>query len=225
VLELARRHSFVLPSFGLHPWYLEQRTDQWIDALNRHLDAVPSAVGEAGLDRWIPNAERALQEDVFLAQLRVAAERNLPLSIHCLKAWGRLVELLESHPLPERGFLLHSYGGPAEMIPRFARLGAFFSIAGYFAHDRKARQRDVFRSVPPDRLLIETDAPDMSPPDRLRVFSLGSDDDGRPINHPANIQSIYRFVATVLEQPLERLAAQVAENFHHLFQLNPTRRA
>ncbi len=120
----------------------------------------PSAVGEIGLDRWKPDLPYAGQEEIFLAQLQLAAERNLPVSIHCLQAWGRLHELLRDHPRPARGFVLHSFGGPAEMIPAFAKLGAYFSFPGYFLHERKLRQRETFKHVPPDRLLIETDAPD-----------------------------------------------------------------
>jgi len=61
------------------------------------------------------------QEEVFAAQLRLAAERDLPASIHCLKTWGRLQELLRDGPLPKRGFLLHSYGGSVEMVEPLAR--------------------------------------------------------------------------------------------------------
>jgi Tat protein secretion system quality control protein TatD with DNase activity len=91
VRALAKQHPIVLPSFGYHPWYVGGRTDRWLDELQRHLDAVPSAVGEVGLDRWMENPDVPLQEELFRAQLRVAAARNLPVSIHCLRAWGRLV--------------------------------------------------------------------------------------------------------------------------------------
>ena len=80
------------------------------------LDAHSAAVGEIGLDRWKEGLNYEGQEDVFVTQLRIAAERNLPASIHCLKAWGRILELLQEGPVPERGFLLHSYGGPTEMV-------------------------------------------------------------------------------------------------------------
>ncbi len=90
VLKLAREFPQVLPSFGYHPWYVKERTPQWQAELARFLDSVPSAVGEIGLDRWIKDCDLALQEEMFVFQLRLAAERGLPVSIHCLQAWGPL---------------------------------------------------------------------------------------------------------------------------------------
>src|SRR5690606_11232155 len=119
----------------------------------------------------IENPDLPAQEEVFVRQLELAAERNVPATIHCLKAWGRLNEILRAEKRPACGFLLHSYGGPAEMVRGFAGLGAFFSISGHFANERKSRQRETFRSVPLDRLLIETDAPDMPLPGELDRFN------------------------------------------------------
>ena len=150
VLALARENKMVLPSFGYHPWYLHTRTPDWLAKLGKFLDEIPSAVGEIGLDRWKPDLPYAGQEEVFLAQLHLAAERNLPVSIHCLRAWGRLHELLRDNPCPQRGVVLHSFGSPAEMIPAFAKLGAYFSFPGYFLHARKFRQRETFRHIPAD---------------------------------------------------------------------------
>jgi len=216
VLQLARQFPCVLPSFGYHPWYVKDRTPAWQPALVNCLDQVPSAIGEIGLDRWIKDHDTAQQEEVFLWQLRLAAERNLPVSIHCIQAWGRLLEILQSEPLPRCGFLLHSYGGPPEMIPALARLGACFSLPGYFAHERKSRQRETFRHVPPDRLLIETDAPDQPlPPARVRFPLL--DSAGKPVNHPANLGAVYEFAAELLGEPLDKLAARVESNFLRLF--------
>lgn len=212
VLELSRKHESVIPSFGYHPWYLGRRTAKWKDELNRHLDLAPHAVGEIGLDRWMKDYDSVLQEDMFLAQLAIASERNLPVSIHCLKASGRLLELLQANPIPKRGFLLHSYNGSAEMIPRFEQLGAYFSISGYFAHERKAKQVEIFKQIPIERLLIETDAPDMLPPDRLIANPLDGD-----LNHPANLQSIYNFAANIFELPIEEFTHLVARNSQRLF--------
>lgn len=216
VLALARQNRMVLPSFGYHPWYLDERTPDWLTQLRRFLDSVPGAVGEIGLDRWKPGLAYENQEEVFLAQLQLAAERNLPVSIHCLKTWGRLHELLHDHPRPTCGFVLHSFGGPAEMIPALAKLGAYFSFPGYFLHERKLRQREAFKQVPADRVLIETDAPDQSLPDDRNHFPmLGVD--GKPLNHPANLGAIYSDLAEFLDEKMESLAMRVEENFVRLF--------
>ena len=209
---LAKRHRWIIPAFGLHPWFLKERSANWLDTLRRCLDANPGAcIGEIGLDRWIQDYDIADQEKVFTAQLQLAAERNLAASIHCLKAWGHLEDVLKTNPRPVRGFLLHSYGGSAEMIPPFVKLGAYFSISGYFAHDRKAAQREVFKKIPLDRLLVETDAPDMLPPPELIAFASGD------MNDPRNLPRIYEFAAKLFNMPLEDFAGRVATNFNSLF--------
>ena len=146
VAALARANPLVLPSFGYHPWYLHERTADWLKNLTHFLDEVPSAVGEIGLDRWKPNLAYEGQEEVFIAQLRLAAERDLPVSIHCLQAWGRLHELLRREPRPRCGFVLHSYGGATELIAPLAKLNAYFSFPGYFLQAHKLRQRENDRS-------------------------------------------------------------------------------
>jgi TatD DNase family protein len=217
VLALAQRYPQIVPSFGYHPWYLKERTTHWQESLCRHLDQVPSGVGEIGLDRWIEGHDLPLQEEAFLTQWRLAVERQRPISIHCLRAWGRLLEILQAEAPAPRGFLLHSYGGPKEMVPSLAELGAYFSIPGYFANERKIRQRETFRHVPPDRLLIETDAPDQLLPEARVQFPLVDSASGKTLNHPANLRAVYLFAAELLGESVEALAKRVEENFQRLF--------
>src|SRR5687768_7829030 len=80
----------VIPSLGLHPRFTAQRSPDWRKKLETHLDSHRCAIGEIGLDRWMTNADIKSQEEIFISQLEIAARRNLPASIHCLKAWGRL---------------------------------------------------------------------------------------------------------------------------------------
>jgi TatD DNase family protein len=207
----------VIASYGLHPWYVLSRSSNWLETLRMHIRENPdAAVGEIGLDRWKPDLPYDDQEDVFLAQWNLARDLNRPASIHCLKTWGRLLELVREHPAPARGFVLHSYGGPKEMINDFATLGAYFSFPGYYLHERKVKQRETFRQVPPERLLVETDAPDQPLPDELNRHTL-LDPQGHPINHPANLRAVYEDLAAVLDKPVEELARQVEENFHRIF--------
>lgn len=254
VSALAARFPWVHPSFGLHPWDVGNASPAWRDTLQRTLDAHPcAAVGEIGLDRRI--LDRARPDDPRLAglrrapleeqleafrwQLALAAERNLPVSIHCLDAWGALTGVLDRSPLPARGFLLHAYGGPAELVPSCAARGAYFSFNGSFLPappaapappgppgpfhairekpSRADRVARVFAIVPPDRILVETDAPAMPPPPGLRTHGLPPAPDGTPVNHPANLAATYAGLAALLARPPAGLAAQVAENFRRLF--------
>ena len=199
--------DLIIPSFGLHPW--QAPSDHWLDQLTTYLDITPHAcIGECGLDRWIKNYDIENQCNIFISQLNLATERNLPMSIHCLKAWGLMLEILESKPLPNRGFLLHSYSGSAELIPRLAALGAYFSFSGYFLHERKQSIRNTFTKIPPERLLIETDAPDMEPPNVYIKYPLESG-----LNHPANIGNITAEASKFLD------TSQTNDNFKRLFEL------
>jgi TatD DNase family protein len=97
------------------------------------------------------------------------------------------------------------------MISPLVKLGAYFSISGYFAHDRKSEQREVFRKIPIDRLLVETDAPDMLPPHELIAFPKAD------MNDPRNLPSIYNFTARLFNMPLSDFAARMETNFKSLF--------
>ncbi|MDB6006599.1 MAG: Hydrolase TatD [Prosthecobacter sp.] len=217
VADLARAHSWIRPAFGLHPWYVKERTKDWATTLKQLLVEHPRAVvGEIGLDRWIENPDIEAQLECFRTQLSLAVELDRPATIHCLRAFGLLEETLRSCSLPRRGFLLHSYGGPAEMIPSFAAMGARFSLSPYFGHPRKAAQLAVFKSVPLDRLLAETDAPDMWPPDELNPHPLQTAD-GNAINHPANLRVSYELLAQVRGTEVVELEKVIATNYNSLF--------
>lgn len=217
VARLARLHSWVRPSYGLHPWRIAQRTPHWRDRLSERLDRGGCAVGEIGLDRWIKGGDFEDQKGVFTAQLALAAERDLPVTIHCLKAWGALWEIVCEHPLPSRGFLLHAYGGPLEMVPGFVERGAFFSFSGSFLDERKTAKCEVFRHIPADRLLVETDAPSMPLPPARNAWPLPDTPDGEPVNHPGNLVVAYSGLAEIRGARVESLAIQVEENFTRWF--------
>ncbi|MEM6915064.1 MAG: TatD family hydrolase [Verrucomicrobiota bacterium] len=186
VSELAEDFPEVIPSFGVHPWHVQGLKPGWSEVLTGYLEKHPEAgVGEIGLDKWIRNHDIALQKEVFLEQLQTAEALGRSVTVHCLQAWGSLQKsIVESR---YRGaFLLHSYSGPREMIGEWVKLGAFFSISGYFFRAEKAHKLRVFEEVPEDRILLETDAPDMSLPDeRVRYRAEGMQ------NHPANLEVVY----------------------------------
>ncbi|MEM0897826.1 MAG: TatD family hydrolase [Verrucomicrobiota bacterium] len=189
---LARERACVIPSFGLHPWDVNEAPEEWEKMLGEFLDRHPLAgVGECGMDSWVRDHDLDRQEAAFRVQIRLATEGNRALSVHGLKCWGRMLEVLKSERLPERGFLLHAYGGPVEMVGPFAALGAFFSFNGSFLAEKKASKRDAFASVPPDRFLIETDAPAMPLPAALSEYALATTVEDSD-NHPANLVVTYR---------------------------------
>jgi len=232
VAALARRFTWVRPSFGLHPWDCGNASPGWREALGRVLDATPGAgVGEIGIDRWIIDRARpddarlaglrraplAEQEEAFLWQLELAADRDLPVTIHCIDAWGRLLELLRTARRPARGFLLHAYAGSGELAREFTALGAYFSFNGAYLAERHAARCAVFAQLPHDRMLVETDAPAMPLPAERDRHPLPRTGNGERINHPANLTSTYAGLAEVLGLSERELQADVAENFARWF--------
>jgi TatD DNase family protein len=214
---LAAAKPWVQPSFGLHPWYVNERSPAWKERLTAMLDAHPgAAVGEIGLDRWIEGHDPVAQAECFRWQLATATERNLPATIHCIRAWGALWDIIRAGAVPARGFLLHAYGGPAEMVAGFLQRGAYFSFPPYFLHERKAAQREIFRQLPTERLLVETDAPDLAPPPECNPRPLPSAD-GKTLNHPGNLLVAYDALAQIRGSSREELAGLVSENFARLF--------
>ena len=217
VAALAAQVPWVLPSFGLHPWHVNERSDAWRETLLRFLDAHPGAgVGEIGLDRWIEGHDIAAQSECFRAQLAIAEERKLPATIHCIRAWGPLWDIFRECPVPARGFLLHAYGGPAEMVHGFLDRGAYFSFSPSFLHERKSAQREIFRTLPAERILVETDAPDLAPPPEQNPHPL-ADENGKPLNHPANIVLAYDALAEIRGIARDDLASVLEKNFARLF--------
>lgn len=232
VAALAARYSWVFPSYGLHPWDAGNRAAGWFDRLKERLAAEPhAAIGEIGLDRWIldsakPDDPRLAglrrapleeQGEVFIKQLSLAAAENRPVTIHCLQAFGALEGLLRHVNTPSRGFLLHAYGGPLEMVGKFAEYGAYFSFNGAFLEPRHAAKREVFKRIPGDRLLVETDAPAMPLPADCARFTLPSTPEGSPVNHPGNLAATYAALAEMRGVATADFSAQVEENFLRLF--------
>jgi len=228
---LGQRVPWIIPSFGLHPWDCGNREAGWLATLRAKLLANPRAqVGEIGIDRWI--LERAKPDDprlkglrraplpeqleVFHAQLDLACELGRTPSIHCIDAYGQLLDTLRTRSLPARGFLLHSYAGSAEMVAEFVKLGAYFSFNGSFLEERKTKVRAAYRVIPSDRLLVETDAPAMPPPLPWRPHTL-PDIDGHTVHHPGNLAAAYKGLAQLRGEPLESPETHCAQNFHRLF--------
>jgi TatD DNase family protein len=231
VAALAREIPRVIPSFGVHPWDCGDRSPDWESRLRTALVANPGAhVGEIGMDRFIVDlkpddpriaglrvAPLAEQVEVLATQLALAAELGRAASIHCVQAFGPLMDLLRKTKLPARGFLIHGYGGPAEMIPEFARLGAYFSFNIELLRARGAGRLENFRTITADRLLVETDAPTKPPPDDLNRYPLPLASDGSRVNHPANLVVAYEQLAVLRGIPLSELTTLVERNFQRLF--------
>jgi TatD DNase family protein len=204
VKGLAETHTEIIPFFGVHPWYLDQIGPDWPLELATLLDSMPSGVGEIGLDHAVVPRDDARQEDVFLMQLNLARERALPLNLHCRKAFDRLSFFLEAYPLTAPA-IVHSYSGPAELIPRLTAAGVYFSFSGSVTRSGNKRVHRALAAVPLERLLIETDSPDIPPVINHTL------DYNQP-NEPANLTHVLQVVADSKGVTVERMAEITWEN-------------
>lgn len=213
VAQLAAAYpEAIVPAFGIHPWHAHEAGGGWQGRLRGVLEQCPQAgVGECGLDRWVAAPGVAEQVPVFAEQLRIARDMRRTVTIHCVRAWGLLLETLAAEPPPPR-LLLHSFGGSLEMAQRLLPLGAYFSISGQALHPRKAALLEVFRHLPRARILLETDAPDMLPPPACVTHPLPGNR-----NHPANLAAIGGALATALGMSAGEFAELTTHNARECF--------
>ncbi|XP_054800649.1 LOW QUALITY PROTEIN: uncharacterized protein LOC129304849 [Prosopis cineraria] len=245
VKEMSEIHPSVIPCFGLHPWFVAERSPNWFKTLKEYFDATPSAaVGEIGVDKGSHGRQIDFTEQVQVLrqQLELAKDLNKPASVHCVRAFGDLLEVMKSiGPFPA-GVILHSYLGSAEMVPEFSKLGAYFSFSGFLMSLKASKAKKMLKMVPSGRILLETDAPDALPNSNIdslffiegdaslsehirgqatpSTSSSSTDASVLPketLNHPANIRNVLDYVASMLEISKEELAEQSYHNAVRLF--------
>lgn len=145
----------VIPFLGIHPWNIESREKNWLNILKQALEDPHGGIGETGLDFARNKQNKELQIEVFKSHLKLAREIQRPIAIHCVRAWGALLECLKEIRLPKKSFMIHSFNGSRQIMEELVRLGAFISYSSI----EREKQIDIFKATPTDRILIETDFP------------------------------------------------------------------
>ncbi len=160
-LELARRFPFMISSAGIHPENCAELPPDWLSQLEELL-AAPEvrALGEIGLDYHFEGFDRSLQAEVFERQLILASRLSIPVIIHSRDAWGDTMELLRKYK--PRG-VVHCFSGSAETAREVVRLGMYVGFTGVLTFKNSKKAWAACETVPPDRLLLETDSPYMAP--------------------------------------------------------------
>ena len=205
VLALTRRYPNVRAAVGVHPEHAGEVDAAAIDALER-LARGPTvvAIGEIGLDYARGVAARTVQIAAFRAQIRLARRLDLPVVVHDREAHDDVEGILAEEDAGS--VILHCFSGPPEMAARCAAAGWMISIAGPVTFRNAGKLRDVARAVPEDRLLIETDAPYLSPvPVRGRR------------NEPAFLVHTARVIAGLRGISAGALEAAVEQNARRIF--------
>lgn len=203
MVALADAHESVVATVGVHPHDATEGVEGILGLLGR-----PGvvAVGECGLDYHYDHSPRAVQREVFAAQVALAHEHGLALVVHTRDAWADTFDLLDAEGVPERTVLHCFTGGPEEARAALDR-GATLSFSGIVTFPSAGDVRAAAALCPPDRILVETDAPFLTPvPHRGRV------------NRPGLVPLVGAAVAAARSVAIEELAATTTANAIRLLQ-------
>lgn len=204
---VCREYSNLYVCYGLHPYFIDQHTEEDLQELSRWLEKEKAiALGECGLDYYLKELDRKKQQEFFIAQLQIAKVRNLPVVLHARKAVEDVILSLKRTGV-ERG-MIHSFNGSLQQAEQLIEMGFYLSFGGAVTYSGSHKLHKLIKKIPPEFLLIETDAPDQ--PDELHRGLR---------NEPAYIKQVYQAVADLKACSQEDLIMQVNKNVHDLFTL------
>jgi len=163
VMAAAELHADVYAAPGIHPQAADSCQLSHLEEL-RYLLQHPKvvAVGEVGLDRLVASSWHA-QEEVFIQLIQLARKADKPLLIHARRSTGRIIELLRQEGAEQIGGIFHAFSGSLETARKIIDMNFVLGIGGVVTYASVRRLPDVVRSVPAAALVLETDAPDMTP--------------------------------------------------------------
>lgn len=210
-VEMAARHENVYTGVGVHPeeaFPFTRADDDRLAALAGKTRVI--AIGEVGLDYyWEKNQDkRQLQRDIFIRQLALARDLNLPVCIHDREAHGDLLKILQTEGKENRG-VVHCFSGSLELARELLKLGWYLGVDGPVTYGNAKKSLEIVQEIPLDRLLLETDSPYLTPhPYRGRR------------NEPGLVRLVAERIAELREMPLAELAAQTTRNARKIYGLD-----
>lgn len=158
-LSMAEEYDYIYAAVGIHPGNIDSGTSVLeIEELCRHKKCV--AIGEIGLDYYWVQDNKEEQKKIFTAQLELAHSKNLPVLVHDRDAHADTLEILKQYT--PKG-VIHSFSGSVEMAEQILKLGMYIGIGGVITFKNARKLPDVVKMLPEDRILLETDAPYLSP--------------------------------------------------------------
>ena len=208
IVATAERHPDVWASIGVHPHEADAHPDLGAAALVEaaaHPKVI--AIGECGLDYYYDKSDRAAQRTRFQAHIEAARATGLPLVVHTRDAEGDTAEMIEA-AVAQGGVsgVLHCFTGSADLARKAVDVGFYISLSGIITFKNARDLQDTAKTVPADRLLVETDSPFLAPvPHR-----------GKPCE-PAFVADTAAFVAELRGVALDELAETTTANFFSLF--------
>jgi TatD DNase family protein len=204
---IARAHENVFCALGIHPHHAADVDEGYAPLLETRLKNEPKvvALGECGLDYHYDHSPRALQKTVFLKQLDIAKRLHLPVVLHIREAHADALAILNDFPTLK--VVVHCFTGTPAECDAWLAIGAYIGITGIATYKNAADVQASAKLIPLDRLLVETDAPYLSPEPMRKM---------KP-NEPANVAHTARYLATLRNATFEALAKQTTENVARLF--------
>lgn len=162
LFDVVARSSLLYPALGLHPIYSAEHTPEDIPRLAELIERThPVAIGEIGLDYYVENADRERQQRFFAAQLDLARAAGLPVLLHVRRAHDEtLAYLRRARPV---GGIVHAFNGSLQQAQHYLDLGFKLGFGGAMTYERARKLRRLAVELPLESLVLETDAPDLSP--------------------------------------------------------------
>ena len=214
VRELAHRHgdSYAL---GIHPLYTPQAADDDVERLAQLLEQHSNdphlvAIGEIGLDFFVPGLDAERQTRFYRAQLQLARRFDLPVILHVRRSADALLKGLRE--VPVQGGIAHAFNGSLQQAQAFIALGFKLGFGGALTYERALQLRRLATELPIDALVLETDAPDMPPHWIYRTAADRAAGQPQGRNAPAELPRIAQVLAGLRGTPLEALAQHTRAN-------------
>lgn len=210
-VALADRHADVYATIGVHPHEVKRIEDDWYNELRR-LAQHPKVVayGEIGLDYHYNHSAPEQQRARFREQVSVARELRLPIVIHTREAQDDTITILKEENAAEVGGVFHCFSGDAWLAKDALDLGFYLSFSGVITFQNATMLRDIVKTVPLDRILIETDCPYLTPvPYRGKR------------NEPAYVRVVAEKIAGIHKVSADTIAEITSKNVHQLFRTKP----
>ncbi|MCK8825000.1 TatD family hydrolase [Fuchsiella alkaliacetigena] len=206
-VELAKKVDMIYATVGIHPHNSKDMTEDTYSRLKDWTEQEKVvAVGETGLDYHYDNSPRQIQRAVFRKHIQLAKEVELPLVIHSREAEQQTMQILKEEAAAEVGGVIHCFGGDLEMAQQAIELDFYLAVGGVLTFANAYQLRRVIKQISLDRVLIETDAPYLTPePYRGKR------------NEPAYVKEVALKLSEILPYSFEEVARITTENAQQLF--------
>src|SRR5256712_10898167 len=209
-VTLAQRHLFISATVGVHPHEVKHMHDGWYDEL-RTLAKSKSVIayGEIGLDYHYDHSPREVQRQRFREQVQLARELGLPIVIHTREAQEDTITILKEEKASELGGVFHCFSGDAWLAKDALDLGFYLSFSGVITFQNATMLRDIVKTVPLDRILVETDSPYLAPvPHRGKR------------NEPAYVRHVAEKIAEIHGLSVKDVEEATTQNTQRLFRIS-----